>query len=315
MSVLILDARADNYATAIRARWPDMAVFSAATPDDLPDEALSAEVLVGLAPYLKDDLLERMSGLRWIHALTTGVDNLLASKVLSRDVTLTRSRGIHGPQMAELALMLAMALMRDLPRMIDNQRCDHWERWEQPVLDGRRMCILGLGSIAEALAVRARAFGMEVTGVSDGRAEVPGFARIYKRAELHAAVDEADILTVLVPYSPATHHIVDAEVLAAMRQGSLLINIARGGCVDEAALAASLRSGHLGGAGLDVYATEPWSGPQPWKEFPNVIATPHVGGLSDAYAKNALPILLTHLEDYREGGAAALSDRVERSAS
>jgi len=313
MSILIIDAQAEFYADALRSRVPGIIVHTASSASGASPAALEAEVLVGLAPYLQDDLLARMPALRWIHALTTGVDNLLASKVLSSEVVLTRSHGIHGPQMAELAIMLTLALLRDLPGMIDNQRAGKWERWQQPVLDGRRMCVIGLGNIAEALAVRAGAFGMELTGVSDGRLEMPGFARIYPRAQLLEAVSLANVVVVLLPYTPATHHIVNAEVLAAMPQGSLLINIARGGCVDEAALWESLRSGHLGGAGLDVYATEPWGVEQPWRSLANVIATPHVGGMSDAYARNALPILIENLEHWLRGGAIALNDKVERT--
>lgn len=269
-------------------------------------------MLVGLAPVLPDDLLARMPNLRWLHALTTGVDNLLGSAALPPGVVLTNSGGFHGPQMSELAILLMLSLLRRFPRMLDDQRAGRWNRWPQPLLEGRGVCILGLGAIAEALALRCNAFGMRVTGVSDGRAAVAGFARVYPRRALALAAAEADFLVVVVPYSPATHHIVDDRILSAMRPGAFLINIARGGCVDEDALLRHLAPGRLGGAGLDVFAVEPLPPDHPFRSLPHVIATPHVGGMSDSYVEQVLPVVLDRFAEHAAGGVAALSGAIPR---
>lgn len=308
--ILIHNPQAAFYAAAIAERFPDLAVIAAPDPAEALAAAPRAQVLVGLAPQLKPDLLAAATGLEWLQALTTGVDNLMRPGVLAPQVVLTNCSGIHGPQMSELAFLLMLSLLRRFPQMLANQARGHWQNWQQPLLSGKTLCILGLGAIAEDLAHRARAFGLRVTGVSDGRSEVAGFARVYRRADLTQAAAEADVLVVLVPYGPATHHIVDARVLAAMKPSAVLVNIARGGCVDEVALLAALHDGRIAGAGVDVFATEPLPADNPFWTAPNCIVTPHVGGMSDTYHHQALPLLLRNIGLWRDGGTAALPGRI-----
>ncbi|MFD1796962.1 D-2-hydroxyacid dehydrogenase [Paracoccus aurantiacus] len=305
-NVLILDEHADWYAEQLSARQPGFSYHAARSPEEAMPIAAGAEVLIALAPRIPAELVAAMERLAWVQALTTGVDNLLAMKELPDDVALTSCGGFHGPQMSELAVMLMLASARRLPQMIADQQAGNWTRWEQPLLRDKTVCIIGLGSIAEYLAGLCGAFGMRVTGVSDGRREAPGIDRIHPRAEIETAVAEADFLVVLVPYSPRTHHIVDAAVLAAMKPSAILVNIARGGCVDEDALLDSLRAGRIAGAGLDVFATEPLPADCPFRSLPNVIVTPHIGGYADVYRQQALPIVAANLDAYAKGGIDAL---------
>lgn len=309
--VLIFDSEAPYYTRELRALFPDLAITGTHDPDIARAAAGTARVLIGLAPYLPQPVLKAAGRLEWVQALTTGVDNLLADPAL-RGVAVTNCAGIHGPQMSELALLLMLSCLRRFPAMLDNQRARHWDRWKQPILQGRRVCIVGLGAIAETLAGVCAAFGMTVTGVSDGRAEVPGFARIWRRADLPQAAAEADFLVVLVPYSAETHHIVNAGVLTAMRPDAWLINIARGGCVDEDALVAALRAGSIAGAALDVFATTPLPADSPFWSMPNVIVTPHIGGFSANYHEQALPVVARNMADWLRGGTAALRGRLDR---
>ncbi|MDF0603649.1 D-2-hydroxyacid dehydrogenase [Psychromarinibacter sp. C21-152] len=305
-TVLILDDHAGYYAEKLGAACPGYRFVPTTDADTALKHAGEAEVLLGLAPFIPERLVAAMPRLEWLAALTTGVDNLLTMKALGPEVALTNCSGMHGPQMSELAILLMLSLQRQFPRMLDNQNSARWEKWPQPILPGKTVCILGLGSIAEALAERCNAFGMRVTGVSDGRSEVPGFARVFRRAEMKQAAGEADFLVVLVPYSKETHHIVGEAVLAAMKPSAYLVNIARGGCVDEAALLRALEGQGIAGAGLDVFATEPLPPEDPLWRAPNCIITPHVGGLSATYHEQALPILVEKFNAYARGGAAAL---------
>jgi phosphoglycerate dehydrogenase-like enzyme len=311
-TVLILDAHAGWYAERLRDAAPGFDCRPASSVEAALAAATGAEILVGLAPALPPRLLAAMDRLAWVQALTTGVDNLLPG--LPPGVALTNCRGIHGPQMSELAVLLMLACARRLPAMLDDQRAGRWERREQPLLAGRTVCLVGLGSIAETLARLCGAFGMRVTGVSDGRTEAPGIARVHPRAALAEAAAEADFLVVLLPYSPETHHAVDAGVLAAMKPSAILVNISRGGCVDEEALLAALSVGRLAGAGLDVFATEPLPTDSPFRHLPNVIVTPHIGGFSDNYREQALPIVAANLAAYARGGIAALPGRLDAGA-
>ncbi|TKW64022.1 MAG: D-2-hydroxyacid dehydrogenase [Paracoccus denitrificans] len=305
-NVLILDEHADWYARELSRERQDFTFYAAKTPEDAKAQAAQSEILIGLAPRIPADLVAEMGKLKWVQALTTGVDNLQSMQELPEDVALTSCGGFHGPQMSELAVMLMLACARRLPQMITDQRAGKWNRWEQPLLRDKTVCIIGLGSIAEYLAGLCAAFGMRVTGVSDGRSEAPGIDHIYPRARIADAAAEADFLTVLVPYSPRTHHIVDASVLAAMKLSAVLVNIARGGCVDEDALLDSLRNGRIAGAGLDVFAMEPLPADSPFRSLPNVIITPHIGGYADVYRQQALPILIANLDAYAKGGTKAL---------
>lgn len=309
--IVIFDSEAPYYARELSARFPGLTITGTHDLDVALAAAPAARVIVGLAPYLPEALLAAAPRLEWIQALTTGVDNLLANPGLS-GVALTNCSGIHGPQMSELAILLMIASLRRFPAMLENQRAGRWERWKQPILQGRTVCIVGLGAIADRLSSVCAAFGMQVTGVSDGRTEVPGFARVYRRAELSQAAQEADFLVVLVPYSAQTHHIVDAQVFAAMRPDAWLINIARGGCVDEEALLDALRAGRIAGAGLDVFANSPLPPDSPFWSMPNVIVTPHIGGFSATYHEQALPVVASNIADWLRGGVAALSGRLDR---
>lgn len=309
--VVIFDSEAPFYARELSNRFGGLRVHGGHDLQAAIDAAADARVMIGLAPYLPESLLAAAPRLEWVQALTTGVDNLLANPRL-RGVAITNCAGIHGPQMSELAILLMISCLRRFPAMLDNQRAGKWERWKQPILSGRTVCIVGLGAIAESLAGVCAAFGMRVTGVSDGRSEVPGFARVYRRADLPEAAHEADFLVVLVPYSDRTHHIIDARVLGAMRPDAWLINIARGGCVDEDALLDVLRTGRIAGAGLDVFANSPLPPDSPFWSMPNVIVTPHIGGFSANYHEQALPTLVRNIADWQAGGVSALSGRLDR---
>lgn len=307
MQVLIFDSQADFYAGALAPQCPKLTFRAAPDLDVAMELANGCQVLVGLAPYLKPELLTAMPKLEWIQALTTGVDNLIGLK----DVALTSCGGIHGPQMSELAVLMMLSLQRRFPQILANQRNHSWERKPQPLLLGKTACILGVGAIAEHLSGVLGAFGMTVTGVS-GRASAPGIDRLYPKTQLNKAVADADFLVVLTPYSKATHHIVNADVLAAMKSSSFLINIARGGCVDEDAVADALRGGTIAGAALDVFAQSPLPPESPLWDLPNVILTPHIGGFADCYHEQALPIVAANMADYERGGIPALKERLDQ---
>jgi len=304
------DSPADTavYAAGIARQFPGLQVVATGSLEAALEAAPAAEVLVAKAQDINPALVARMPGLRWIQALTTGVDPLY-TLALPAAVTVTSARGIHGPQMAELALLGMLSLYRDFPRMLANQRTRAWRRWPQRLLHGKTVVIVGVGAISEQLAVRSRAFGMRVAGVS-GRTRVDGFDELFPRERLHAAAAQADFLVLVTPYTPATHHLIDAGVLAAMRPTSYLLNIARGKVVDEAALIEALRARRIAGAALDVFATEPLPADSPLWEMDNVIVTPHIGGMSDIYAEQILPVLLHNLGRFLAGDFAAMHNLV-----
>ena len=292
VEIVIFNPKPQHYAAAIRERMPNTIVHAAETLPDALACCANADVLVALAPDIPDALIAAMPKLRWVQALTTGVDNLLTTPSLAPDVRISSARGIHGPQMAEMAFVHMLTLSRDLPRMSTNQSQARWERWPQRLLFGKTAVLVGVGSISEETAQRCKAFGMHVTGISDSRTEAPGFDRIAKRSALLHEASQADFLIVLVPLDASTKGMIGADVFAAMKPTGIVINLARGPVVDEAALIAALREHQIGGAGLDVLDPEPPSPDNPLWHMPNVFITPHVGGMSDTYAQQVTPLLL-----------------------
>jgi phosphoglycerate dehydrogenase-like enzyme len=185
--------------------------------------------------------------------------------------------------------------------MQGNQKRHVWERWPQKLLWGKTAVLVGIGPIAEELAVRCAAFGMRLIGISDARSEAPHFEKILPRTGLQEAAAEADFLVMLVPLSSQTHHMIDDGVLGAMKKTGILINLARGPVVDEKALVKALLDGRIGGAALDVFEVEPLPSDSLLWEMPNVIVTPRIGGMSDVYAEQVLPLVVHNLRCFLDG--------------
>ena len=304
-------AHVRTYAAAITREFPGLPVVATTSRQEALAAAPTTTAVIAKAQDVLPEFIAAMPRLDWVQALTTGIDPLIALK-LPRSVTVTSTRGMHAPQMAELAFLLMLSLSRNAPRMFANQREARWQRWGQNLLFGKTVTIVGVGSISEALARRCQAFGLTVLGISS-RTSADGFDELHPRQRLRETAGRSDFVIVLVPYTPETHHLINASVLGAMRRSAFLINIARGNVVDELALIEALKAGTIAGAGLDVFATEPLPAASPLWGLDNVIVTPHIGGLSDIYAEQAVPVLVHNLKAYVAGDLAAMQNRIERA--
>jgi D-2-hydroxyacid dehydrogenase (NADP+) len=233
---------------------------------------------------------------------------------LRPETMVTNMHGMHGVPMTEAALLAMLSLSRNAPLLFRNQVLRRWERFPPNLLYGRTAGIFGVGAIATMLAPQLKSLGMRVIGISSGKRPVAGFDRIYGREELVVAVREVDFLILLTPYSAETHNLVDAKVLAAMKPTSFLINLARGGVVDEGALLDALRAGRIAGAALDVFAAEPLPEDHPFWAMENVIVSPHLGGFNDSYVAQTLPVLLENIRRFVAGEFDAMLNIVRRGA-
>lgn len=295
---------AATVARRLRADIPGMDLYASNDRAAAVAHAADAEVLIAHHFQFDDELLARAPRLRWIQSLTSGTDAILGLRSLHPDILVTSTRGMHGDQMSELVFLQMLALGRDFPRMLANQRAHRWERWPQPLLAGKTVVIVGVGAVAMTLAPRCRAFGMRVYGVSTTPRAVTGFDAIYGRERLAEVAALADFLVLIVPHTPATEKLVDARVLAAMRPGAFLINVARGGVLDEQALLAALRERRIAGAALDVFRRTPLPPEDPLWAAERVILTSHVGGVSDVYLEQCYPIVRANLEHFLAGRRA-----------
>lgn len=290
-----------QYRDRIQEKFPELEIAVAGDRAKATEQIADAEILITFGAMMRDDMYRPAKKLKWVQALGTGVDNIVDMPSLDRKVIVTSIRGIHGKPMSEMAFLLMLALSRDFPRTLRAQEAARWERWPAKLLDSKTVGILGVGLIAEELAPRCKAFGMDVVGISQTERAVSGIDRFVPRAVLNDAVAEIDYLIVLVPYDDTTHNLVDAVTFKAMKPTSYLINIARGGVVDEAALLAALNDGEIAGAGLDTFVEEPLPVDDPLWTAPNTIITPHLGGFNDAYPDHALPQIETNLRRFLDG--------------
>jgi len=290
-----------QYRDRLRRRFPKITIELVDHHSKTGPYIAAADALITFAPMLSSQVLESAKRLKWIQALGTGVDNLIDQAALRKDVIVTNVRGIHGAPVSEAALAAMLALARGLPRAIRAQDERQWRRFPAQLLHDKTVGIFGIGQIAEALAPKCKAFGMRVVGVTSAPRKIAGFDRMHRREELTQVVGDFDFLVLLTPLTAATRNCIDTKIFAAMKPTSYLINLARGGVVDEPALIEALNDKRIAGAALDVFSQEPLPIDHPFWSMPNVIITTHQGGFCDVYIDYALPTVETNMECFLKG--------------
>jgi D-2-hydroxyacid dehydrogenase (NADP+) len=306
-NLLILDHDADAYRKALEEEFPEVTIHACTAEEEIGDFIEKADIL--LTFRISDDFLKRACALRWIQWLASGVDRALRLPSLKKEMIVTSMRGIHAPQMSEIALLLMLSLSRNFPRIVRNQDRAAWERWPAELLYGKKAGILGLGAIGQEIARKCRAFGMNVIGIGKRGADVVD--ALYDPGDLLIAVREIDFLVIVVPLTPQTEKMVGAEVLSSMKPSAFLINLARGDVVDEDALGEALGSGKIAGAAMDVFSREPLPQDHPFWKMKNVIITPHLGGTSTIYVDQALTIFEENLRRFLRGERETLLNLVQ----
>ncbi|HEU4459655.1 MAG TPA: D-2-hydroxyacid dehydrogenase [Methylibium sp.] len=306
------EADAAAFEALARAAFPGLDLVATNDREAARGHAGEAVAMIGHHFQFDEALVEAAPKLRWIQSLTTGTDAIVKLRALRPEVVVTSTRGMHGPQMSELVFLHMLSLTRDLPKILRHQQRRHWERWPQPLLWGKTAVIVGVGAISEALAPRCKAFGMKVVGVSGTPRAAEGFDAMYTRDRLAEAAALADYLVLVVPLSKETENLVDARVLAAMKPGAFVVNVARGGVLDEQALVAALREKRLAGAALDVFREQPLPAASGLWSEPRVLITPLLGGMSDIYLEQAWPIVRENLAGFLAGDTGAMHNVVRR---
>ena len=296
----------------VRETWPAFTVARYMREDALGhgtraerDQLLqAAEIIFGSWPFPLD-LRARAPRLRWFHQRPAGASNIRRGDLWGSDVMVTTSRG-YGDTQAIAEYAVAGLLM--FAKGLGSARQHEHRLSERPMgLADRTVLILGAGGIGRAAAGLCAGLGLRVVGVrSDSRAEPgdadSGFAALVGPNALADVAAEADFLIVACQWTPATTGLVDARLLAALRPGAVLVNVARGEIVDEQALVAALDSGQLRGALLDVYSGEfEHPAPQALAQHPKVLLTPHTSGMTDRPAHRSLDVFVANLERYLAG--------------
>ncbi|MEP7332282.1 MAG: D-2-hydroxyacid dehydrogenase [Terracoccus sp.] len=230
-------------------------------------------------------LLTNAPRLQWVQATSAGIGGFVKRHGLDGgELRLTTAAGTHAAPLAEFAVAGVLHLVRDVPHLMTRQREHHWERHVSGQLAGRRATIVGLGSIGRHVAAAFDALGVHVTGVgrSGSTYDLPAGVATVAIENLDDVLGATDVLVLAVPLTTQTQNLIDASRVAALPAGAIVVNLARGQVVDEAALTEALIAGRLGGAALDVFEVEPLPAGSPLWDLPNVLISPHSASTASA---------------------------------
>ena len=272
--------------------------------------APEADVIV-VSGMWHNGLIPLASRLKFIQSISSGTDQYDKPALAAAGVRLASGAGANARAVAEHVIGLILAMNRRFPEARDNQARAHWRGMigdlsrREDELGGKTLVIVGLGRIGGRLARLAKAFDMDVIGFRQDPSKGGGDAdQVHALADLAAHLPNADFVALTCPLTPETAHVINARTLAAMKKSAFLINAARGGCVDEAALIPALTEGRIKGAALDCTDPEPPLPASPLWAMPNVFLTPHTGGETTRYEANINEILMENLDRLWRGEAA-----------
>ncbi|MFC0612239.1 D-2-hydroxyacid dehydrogenase [Scopulibacillus daqui] len=271
--------QADSYAECIRG-YGFSSVKAASTVEEAEKYLPGTEVI--LAWKFPTQLLHKpiASSVRWFQSMGAGVDDLASDTHIPENIILTRIVDQFGGYISEYVFTYLLYLVKDVPRMSKAQLERRWDPFISETLAGKTIGIAGLGSIGAEIVRKARSFDMNVYGLSFSGKQAELVDRHFASDEWKVFVKEIDYLVLTLPLTKATHHVVNRDVLLAMKPESAIINVGRGALINEKELLAVMRSGHLQGAVLDVFETEPLPKGHPFWEMPHVYVTSHLSGPS-----------------------------------
>jgi phosphoglycerate dehydrogenase-like enzyme len=297
--ILITAATETDVAQQVRRLAPGAKVFG---PDELqrqPEIFEQADIIYG---RLDPELFPRAGRLKWLQATSAGVEWTQRAEVLAHPAVITNAR-VHAGQVSEQAFGLLLMLIRRLHQAVLQQQRRQWATPPGALLslDGRTLCILGLGVIGRQCARLGKALGMRVIGLRRSQGSIPDVDQVLPPEELHQALGQADVVINLLPGARQMAGFLGRREFEAMREGAMLINVGRGVTVDTAALLEALESGRLGGAGLDVIDPEPLPADHPLWGHPNVIITAHYAGNVGDYFRLTDRVFLENLERFLAG--------------
>jgi D-2-hydroxyacid dehydrogenase (NADP+) len=273
----------------------------AADQAKLAEQVADADAIFGT---INPELFRSAKKLKWVQVYSAGVENYRFPEFLKSDVTLTNCKILQGPNIADHAFALLLALTRDLYRIIPNRTKEEWTRGQHSPIElrGKTAVIVGLGGIGMQIAQRAHAFDMKVIGVDPK--DIPLSYWISKQVppdRLDSVLPEADVVFLAAPHTPQTEGLMSTKQFDLMKKNSYFIAVSRGKLYSSEALLSALESKHLAGAGLDVTNPEPLPKGHPLWKCENVIITPHIAGTSDNVQTRRMAVLKENIARFSKG--------------
>ena len=287
-------------------------LWLARTAEEAAECAPHVDVL--LSSYVEPWLLDELSSLRWIQALSAGIDTFdpeTVETIEARDIPLTNAAGAHAQPAAEQVLGYMLTFERRFRSAFENQRRGCWERYQPGELAGKTLAVVGLGEIGTRTAELAAAVGMDVVGIKrDTSVEIDAVGTLYEPDALSDVLIDSSYVLLSCPLTDETRGMIGREEIGSMRDDAVLINVARGAIVDEPALIEALQQRTIRGAALDVFTTEPLEGDSTLWDLSNVILTPHNLGSSPELPTRIAEIFLENYGMFLEGETERMRNRV-----
>jgi phosphoglycerate dehydrogenase-like enzyme len=265
--------------------------------EDLAD----VEVLVCYDPF-KTLEIEKMKKLKWIQLSSIGIDQLPVEYVEKTSIIITNNKGGYSIPMGEWIVLKTLELFKSSKKLYENQVIRKW-KMETSILElyGKTIGFIGTGTIAVEAAKRFQGFGVNILGVNTQGRDVEYFNKCYVMEELDKMLGMCDVVVCTIPYTKATHHLINEDMFKVMKDGTHFINVARGSIVDEVSLIENLKNGKLAGAAIDVYEEEPLKELSPLWDLSNVILTSHNSWISEMRNKRRFNLIYENMKKYVQG--------------
>lgn len=290
-------------------RHPNLDLTIANDYDDGIEKIATANAVITLHPT--SDHLDNAKELEWVHALSAGVDHFPIERLKDEGVVVTTASSANSNAVAEHTLSLMLAFERNLHHAIRNQERAEWQLLTANELDGQTVGLLGVGQIGYRVAELCSAFGMDVIGMKRDLSAVPDVVdEIHPPDELHTVLGKADYVVIACPLTEETRSMITIKELSeSMKRSAVLVNIARGGIVEERHVAVAVQRGYIAGAALDVFEEEPLPLDSPIWNTKDIILTPHAGGTTDRFLQRCGKLFAENYDHYRAGRLAEMRNR------
>ncbi|MCF6464611.1 phosphoglycerate dehydrogenase [Clostridium sp. Cult2] len=262
------------------------------------DDMKDVDMMVCFNPFDKIDI-SMLPNLKWIQLLSAGINQVPVEKVLNQNIILTNNRGGYSIPIAEWIILKTLEMYKNSKEFYEKQSKKHWKS-DTSLLEvyGKTIGFIGTGSIAQEAAKRFEGFGVNIIGINSSGKKAEYFHQCFSIDKINEVVNQWDVLIVAAPYTKKTHHLVNQDIFNNMKDGSYLINIARGSIIDENALIQNLKSGKIKKAALDVFEVEPLPENSPLWNMDNVIISPHNSWASEMNFKRRYEIAYKNMKRY-----------------
>lgn len=262
---------------------------------------LSVDSLVAGSAEVFERDVAKLSGLRWVHTFSIGLDWPVFRTIFNAGLTLTNGAGTQSEPISQYVVLMMLYHAKGMANWLHNQKEHRWQRFASQELTGQTVALFGVGGIGGEVAKVCKAMGMQVIGLRRRPEPVPFVDELLPPEKVNDLCARADYLVICAPYTASTRGVIGAEQFALMKPSAFLINVARGPLVNEAAMVEALRSNRIAGAALDVFDTEPLPAEHPLWDLPNVIISPHMSPSSPLHIVRGTRLFVENVRRYAAG--------------